>query len=226
MANPNSSLLRRAYDSVALVAILNVVGVSAVVGLLINSGALTWPRVREMIRVVRGEGVVIDADEATIVEPDPDGGATERKVVRATVTPTDVEALRLEAERIKTELDQRLALNTSIMLRVMTEREAFKKEQLAATKRQQAAATKRGETGFRKQIAIYEGLPPKLAVRHLIDLNDPNEAARVLLELDTSQAKKIVESARRGQDMVKMEEILRRLRDVSPDQAGHIRRGD
>lgn len=224
MATP--SLLRRAYDSVALVALLNVVGVAAVVGLLVNSGALTGSKVREMIRVVRGEGVVIDAEEATIVEPDPDQEATDRKVVRALVTPTDVEALRLEAERIKTELDQRLALNNSIMLRVMTEREAFKREQLAATKRQQAAAAKRGEVGFRKQIAIYEGLPPKLAVQHLLDLNDPNEAARLLLELDTSQAKKIVESARRGEDMVKMEEILRRVRDVSPDQAGNIRRGD
>ncbi len=193
---------------------------------LVNSGALTASKVREVIRVVRGEGVVIDVNEATIVEPDSEQGTTDPKVVRASVTPTDVEALRLEAERIKTELDQRLALNNSIMLRVMTEREAFKREQLAATKRQQTAAAKRGEAGFRKQIAIYEGLPPKLAVRHLLDLNDPNEAARLLLELDTSQAKKIVESARRGEDMVKMEEILRRVRDVSPDQAGNIRRGD
>lgn len=224
MANP--SLLRRTYDSVVLVALLNVIGLAAFVGFLVNSGAITGPKVRELIRVVRGEGVVIDAAEAMIIEPDPEQGTTESRVVRAPVTPTDVEALRLEAERIKTELDQRLALNNSIMLRVMTEREAFKREQLAASKMQKAAVAKRDEVGFRKQIAIYEGLPPKLAVQHLLDLNDPDEAARILLELDTPQAKRIVESARRGEDMTKMEEILRRVRDVSPDQAGSIRRGD
>jgi len=222
MASP--SLLRRTYDSVALVTLLNAIGVAALVGFLVHSGALTGPKVREMIRVVRGEGVVIDADQAAIVDPEKE--TSDHADVHAPGTPTDVESLRLEAERIKTELDQRLALNNSIMLRVMTEREAFKKEQQAAAKRQQTATAERGEAGFRKQIAIYEGLPPKLAVKHLLDLNDPDEAARLLLELDTSQAKKIVESARRGEDMVKMEEILRRVRDVSPDQAGNITRED
>jgi len=224
MANP--SLLRRTYDSVALVTLLNVIGVAALVGFLVNSGALSGPKLREMIRVARGEGVVIDAYGAARVAPDPEQGTTDRNVDRASLTPTDVESLRLEAERIKTELDQRLALNNSIMLRVMTEREAFKREQQAAAKRQQVAAARRDEAGFRKQIAIYEGLPPKLAVQHLLDLNDPDEAARLLLELDASQAKKIVESAKRGEDMAKMEEILRRVRDVSPDQAGNITRED
>ena len=62
-------------------------------------------------------------------------------------------------------------------------------------------------------------------MKHLLDLNDPDEAARILLELETPQAKKIVESARRGEDVVKMEEILRRVRDVSTDQAGRLSRG-
>jgi len=222
----STGLFRRTYDSVALVALLNLVGIAVMIAFLVNSGAITGPKLQEIVRVVRGEGVVIDADEATVAEPDAAEGTTEPKAVGAQVTPTDVEALRLEAERIKTELDQRLALNNSIMLRVMTEREAFKREQQAAAKRQETAAAKRDEAGFKKQIAIYEGLPPKLALQHLLDLNDPNESARILLELDTSQAKKIVESAKRGDDMEKMEVILRRVRDVSPDRAGGLNSRD
>jgi len=179
-----------------------------------------------VMRVVRGEGVVIDAADAAAAASVGDEGTDEGKADRAAAAPADVEVLRLEAERIKTELDQRLALNNSIMLRVMTEREAFRRERQAAALREQAAAAARDEAGFRKQIAIYQGLPAKLALQHLLDLNDPDEAARILLELDTPQAKKIVESAKRGEDMVKIEEILRRVRDVAPGQAVELSRED
>jgi len=169
--------------------------------------------------VIRGEGVVVppetDADHAA----DSDTRTAKTEAAKSAVSETDVEVLRLEAERIKAELDQRLALNNSIMLRVMTERENFKREQEAAAQRETASEKQRQDVGFKKQLAILESLPPKLAVQHLLDMNDPDEAARILLQVDISQAKKIVASAKRGQDMTKMEDIVRRVRDAAPRRA-------
>lgn len=215
-------VLKKAYDSVALVALLNVLGLAALVAVLINSGALTREKVASVLRIVRGEAVAVEQPEAT-TEGAAGAAKTSGKAAAADdVSQDDVEVLRLESERIKTELDQRLALNNSIMLRVMTEREAFRKEQEAAAKRQAVTASKRDEAGFKRQIAIYDGLPPKLAVQHLLDMNDPDQAARILAELKTSQAKKIVQSAKRGDQVKKMEDILQRVRDVAPLQAGKI----
>ncbi len=221
MASP--SLGRRVYDSVALVALLNVLGVGALVGFLVKNGGMTAEKFRALAMVIRGEGVVVVPEPEAGEGAADDSAAEKDDTSSGIVSQTDMEVLRLEAERIKTEMDQRLALNNSIMLRVMTERERFKREQEESAQRQAASQEKREGAGFKKQLAILEGLPPKLAVKHLLDMNDPDEAARILLELETSQAKKIVESAKRGQDMVKMENILRRVRDVEPRRAGDLK---
>jgi len=71
MASPG--LIRRTYDSLALVAVLNVVGVAALVGFLVKSGALSAEKFRALAMVIRGEGVVVppeaDADHAADSDP-------------------------------------------------------------------------------------------------------------------------------------------------------------
>ncbi len=221
MAGPG--LVRRTYDSLALVALLNVLGVAALVGFLVNSGALSAEKFRALAMVVRGEGVVVppEAEDAEGTAEDAEKAKADASM--AAISETGLEVLRLEANRIQAELDQRLALNNSIMLRVMTERENFKREQQESVQRQAVSQEEREGVGFKKQLAILESLPPKLAVRHLLDMDEPDEAARILLELETSKAKKIVESAKRGEDMTKMKIILRRVRDVAPRRAKNLK---
>lgn len=215
-------LVRRTYDSLALVALLNVLGVGALVGFLVNNGAITSETFRSMAMVVRGQGVVVPPDVVVGDAATEAARQAKASAASAEISESGLEALRLEAVRIKAELDQRLALNNSIMLRVMTERENFKREQQEAAQRLAVSQQKRENAGFKKQLAILNGLPPKLALQHLLDMGEPDEAARVLLELETPQAKKIVESAKRGDDMVKMEDILRRVRNVSPRGAEEL----
>ncbi len=130
--------------------------------------------------------------------------------------------MRLEAERIKAELDQRLALNNSIMLRVTAEKESLQRQREEAVKREQAVAAERASEGFQKQIAIYEGLAPKVAVQHLLSLNDPEQAAKILMEMETRKAKKIVEAAKRGDQLARMQAILERVREVAPDRSREL----
>lgn len=220
--------LRRAYDLIALLALLNVGALLALGAWLWTSGAMTPQKLGDIGAILRG-----DAAPTTSTVPGALGPQT-AQAEDSTAPPADappatfaelqmnMEVARLEAERIKTELDQRLALNNSILLRVTTEREAFQKDRQRAEERDKQSAALRDDEGFAKQLEIFENLAPKVAVEHLLNLGDPDEAARLLLEMDARKAKKIVESAKRGTQAEKMRDIMQRLRAVAPAKSEEL----
>lgn len=222
MTNP--STVRRTYDAIALFALMNLLGLGGLGTYLINNGSLSAEKGRRMLAVLRGEDDSSSAVEAgsddTQTQAEDEGGAVGVDLIAE--SEMGIEIMRREGERIKAELDQRLALNNSIMLRVTAEREEVKRERDEAANQQKTARRKRNAEGFKKQIAIYESLAPKVAVQHLLSLGEPDEAARILLEMDTGKAKKIVEAAKRGDRMSKMMKILRRVREVAPDRTGEL----
>lgn len=222
-----SSILKRVYDGLVLFAVLNVLGLAGLGAFLVSTGAVNGEKLRRIVSVMRGEE--LDSDE---VEQSEQPVETDEEAVPGAAAETvfepeiDVQIMRLEGERIKAELDQRLALNNSILLRVMTERERFRGEQDEATRQQQLSTEQRSSEGFKKQIAIYEALSPKIALEHLLGISEPDEAAGILLEMNTRRAKKIIEAAKRGGQMAKMRVILQRVREVAPDRAGELDTGE
>jgi len=221
MAAANSGLLRRTYDYVALFALLHVIAAIGMGAYLIGSGAVTPEKVQRIAVVLRGDESSADDDESKPQKPKAMLASAEVDQNRnGDGTLMDGELLRLEAQRIKAELDQRLTMNHNIMLRVTTQRDEFKRAQQAATQTAQRSEQERQEEGFQKQLAIFEALSPKVAVEHLLNLESTDEAARVLLEMDTRKAKKIVESAKGGAELKRMQAILQRVRDVAPDRSG------
>ncbi len=225
MMTENPSLLRRAYDGLALFAMLNLVGLVGLLALLSSSGTLNIEKVRRIVGVMRGEEPVplegAEKQEASEAVP-----VDEQKIAAAlNESDTDVQIMRLEGERIKAELDQRLALNNSILLRVTTERERFQRERDVAEKQKDQARRQRQSKGFRKQIAIYEALSPKVAVEHLLSLPDPDDAAAIFFELDTRKAKKIIEAAKRPDQKETVMTILRRIREIEPEKFDNLSDG-
>lgn len=229
MMTGNPSLLRRAYDGLALFAMLNLVGLVGLLALLSSSGTLNIEKVRRIVGVMRGEepvpqdgltGAIEGTDKKEASET---ALVNEKKVAAASSeSDMDVQIMRLEGERIKAELDQRLALNNSILLRVATERERFQREQDIAERQKNQARRKRQSDGFRKQIAIYEALSPKVAVEHLLSLPDLDDAAAIFLELDTRKAKKIIEAAKRPDQKETVMAILRRIREIEPEKFDNL----
>lgn len=218
------SMLRRAYDGVALFAVLNVLGLAALIGYLVNSGAMDGEKIRRVVAVLRGEDEENGEEDVAGAET-AEGEPTESPKVGVDAvaeSQIDGEILRLESDRIKAELAQRLALNNSILLRVTTERESVRQEREDAARKQEAVAAKRNDEGFKKQIAIFESLSPKVAVEHLLSLSEPDAAARILLELTTRKARKIVEAAKRLDQIERMKVILRRVRDVAPERSTEL----
>lgn len=210
------SPFRRMFDFAAILAMLHLIGLVSLVGYLVNNGSVTSETASQIVMLLRGEDPIKDEESKENESDALPVGINKENESAFVASQTDMEILQLEAQRIKTELDQRLALNNSILLRAMTEREAFKKERQTAKNKDWEENKHRKKRGYQKQIAIYDSLAPKVAVQHLLNLKDPDEAARILLEMDTRKAKKIIESAKTFDQMNRMQDIMQRIRNVVP----------
>ncbi len=216
------SIFKRAYDTVTLFALLNMLAVGGLGAYLVGSRVVDAEKARRIVSVLRDEDLAQTDTAATQPPAEATTEAAGPDTGTAAVSQMDIEIMRRESERIKAELDQRLALNNSILLRVMTERERFQREQEESAQQQEASRKRRGEDGFKKQLAILEALSPKVAVQHLLAVSDPDDAARILLEIETRKAKKIVEAAKSGDQMETMKLILRRVREVAPQRSAEL----
>ena len=220
-----TSMLKKAYDSIAVVALLNMVLLGGTVAYLAGGGGLDGAKLRQIGAVLRGEPVTPVVEDKT--EAQEDKVADSPQVSKAAASGpvdsrTELEIIHREAERIEAELQQRLALNNSILLRVTTEREKFQREREVALRQDQVKDQNRSAAGFQKQLAILQSLAPKLASRHLLGMGNADQAAQVLMSMSTNRAKKIVAAAKRGDDLAKMQQILLRMRKLSPDSAAAI----
>jgi len=225
-----SSLIRRLYHSAALVALLNMVALAGFLGYSLMSGLIDAAKMQGVVAVLRGEGLSESkaAADRQVQSAESNAGETASNTEQPSsddvpvTSQMDLEIMRREAERIKEELRQRLSLNNSILLRVTTERETFHQERELALKQEDARAAERRDGGFVKQVEIYEGLAPKLAAQHLLGIKEPEEAAKVLMAMEPRKARKIVEAAKRGDQMDRMMVILQRVRDVAPAKSEEL----
>ncbi len=214
------SIFRKTFDAVALFALLNLLAIGGLIGYGVQGGWITPEKVQKVVEVIKGEDedAELDAEDEAPIDILAEMAPDSLQDVLAE-SEMDKEVLRREAERIKAELAQRLALNNSILLRVTTERERFAKEVEETTRKRRAAGKRRDAAGFKKQVAIYAALSPKIAAKHLLAMEDPSEASRLLQMMDTRKAKQIVESVKRGDDLRRMRVILDRLRDTAPERS-------
>jgi hypothetical protein len=220
-------LIRQAYDAAALIALLNVSLVLAGFGYIAFTGSVTGDQIRQAVEVLRGQNAVVAVSTG---QPATDSHvkANVRETSNSSLasidysSATDLEVARLEAERIKVELDQRVALSNAVLLKVRNEREEFQKEREAASKQDQAKLDKKGDDGIQREVAIYDALSPKIAMQHLLGISDVDEAAMILVALQPAKAKKIVEAAKKGQELTQMKAILQRVRDVAPAKSNEL----
>lgn len=219
------SIFRKTFDAVALFALLNLLAIGGLIGYGVQGGWITPEKVQKVVEVIKGEDedAEVDAEDEAPIDILAEMAPDSLQDVLAE-SEMDKEVLRREGERIKAELDQRLALNNSILLRVTTEREKFAKEVQETTRKRRAAGKRRDSAGFKKQVAIYAALSPKIAAKHLLAMEDPSEASRLLQMMDTRKAKQIVESVKRGDDLERMRVILNRLRDTAPERSDALAR--
>jgi hypothetical protein len=214
------SLLRRGYDALALVAVLHLLAVAGAGAYAIGTGLIDRPSAVRAWNVLRGrESPQSQVPPASSVSAPPTAATASPEIQ----TTEDLLVLRRQADRIKTELDQQLALVQSIMLKVANEREALDRENVEAAVRTQRGhdldpdtLKQQRQEGFAKQVEIIEGLEPKVALEHLVNLEDVDEAAKLLAAMDARKVQKIVGAAKTPDRVKRIQTIVRRIQDVIP----------
>lgn len=205
-------IVRKVYDAAALFALLNLVVAAGLTGFFAMNGTLSGKNVQEAVRALRGETCAVPAAPPFGVKTV--AGSAEVKPRQVAFDEVELDLMQREAERLRTEVDQRVALAQSIMLKVKAEREKLRQEKEAFAKQEEAERSRWQEAGFQKQLEILTSLSPKMALEHMFAMNDVDKAARILAAMDSDRAKKIVESAKRGEDLVRMKQILERMESV------------
>jgi len=224
--NERPGILRRMYGVVALLAVINIGALVGLCGYGITSGALDAKKLAEIGRVLRGESATPAKPTDSPAAAPADAPVQAVKSTGGVENDEQIEMVHREAERIRTELEQRLALSNSILLKVREEREAFRKEREEDATRARLVADSQKEEGFLRQVAIMESLSPKVAVEHLLSLGSVDESARILGAMGTARAKKIVESAKKGAQSEQMKAILRQLRETAPAKGADLAAAD
>ncbi len=209
------AIAKRAYSAVALFALLNMIALGGGAAYLFGAGVIDDGKLRLVAAVFRGEELIpptaVEEKPAEETAPEAKQEPADRALAEAHM---GLEITRREADRIKEELRQQLALANSIMIRVTSEREVYRKEREENSRQQEAADVEHNAEGFKKQIEILKGLPPKVAVGHILAMKDPNEAARILQEMGTRSAKKIIGAVKSDGQLTQMREILRIMREA------------
>ena len=217
----STSTLRKTYDIAAVFALVNMLVFGGLAVYVIGSGMLAPEKIERIAAVLRGEEKPTDT-AAAATGTEKDAGQDRVDLVgqsaedASAASQMEEEIARREAQRIRAELDQRIATVNQVLMRVTLEREAFERQVEAETQRKQEVTASRGQEGFKKELEYFESLAPKVAVQHLLAKPDADEAARILLEMETGKGKKIIEAAKRGNQMERMKVILQRLREVAP----------
>lgn len=225
------SIFRRTYDAVAIFSVLNMVVLGGVFAIMLGSGMLDGPRLRAVVEGLRN-GPALKAEAVSMESQNsPSALESEEKPAIAAPRPTgdqsvaammNAEIMRREAERIESELQQRMAQVNNVLIRVTQEREAFKREKEQSDVQKETERNKQESEGFQKKVQIYETLSPKVAVELFLDTEEPDDAARILMQLDVRKAKKLVEAAKRPEQLEKIKDILARLSEAAPEVSAEL----
>lgn len=239
----NKALVRQAWNGLAVLSVCNLVGLAGLTAVLAAKGALSRERLHQMVAALRGEydgkapGASGEKMEAPQEKPAVEGGASAKvsePLMQVTSgSPVDESRKALAAQemalreknRFDAEIQQRLALANSALLDITQKREALNAEREAFEKQQQRQAGVRDEEGFKKELEVFNTLKPTQAFEYLAR-KDAAQAARILMEMDSRTAAKILEAARSPDQKQKADDILVRMREVAPAKADAVNPGE
>jgi len=223
-------MLRKLYHLIALLSLLNVLVLLGAGAFFYSKGYLSADRLTRAGAALRGEQPAAAVEPAA---PPADHPVAAAAPDAALEMPGDLSmrsqheqeiALR-EMQRFRDEMDQRMALNNRIMLQISTRREALEREVQKFEQQQKKEAEVVDDVGFRKELEVFETLKPAVALERLLSKPDVTDAARIMLEMDSRKVAKMIEAAKTAPEKQKLQVVMERIREVSPEKYDSLTAG-
>jgi hypothetical protein len=214
------STLRVMVRAVCLIVALHGIATLGLVVCLLASGELTPARMERLTAAWREPETAHTQPTAATMPSQPSAkhGKSAETIAQDAM---EREILWRERERIATELEQKEQAIRAALVLVSQKRDAFdelKKQEAEKTRKLSQLSM---QDGYKKQLEIVSNLSPKSAVEFLVN-QQPADAARMMLDLDARQSRKIYEAAKSRNDKARMNEILTLLRESAPARAEEL----
>lgn len=207
--------LRKAYQLLALIAIVHLFTLGGGLGYMVATGRLDGVRAAEIVEVFRD----VDESEETSVEE-----SLERPVAAIRKSVESIEQQQINDEmtwrssaRHQAELDQRQQAMQLEMLSMERNREQFERYREQIIEQQDARQEVDQSRGFKKELELFSQMKSKQALEFLL-AKPPEDAAHLLLEMPSRSAKKIIESAKTREERLALTTILSLMGEVAPQE--------
>ena len=209
--------MRRVYHLLALGALLNLLVLGGTGAYLFSKGHLSRDKILQMAEIARGHDTDEEVEEDPVAPEEPSATAT--RVDLSTESQYAQEIAVREMQRFRDEMDQRMALNNKIMLQITTRREALEREIRAFQRRREQDVEVKDNEGFKKELEIFESLKPSAAMELMLSKGSVDDAAKLMLQMESRKVAKIIEAAKTPADKMKLATIQERMKEVSLDSA-------
>ncbi len=216
--------LAKLYRFIALIALIHFGAIMIGVGWLANSGKLNKESLLSIADVL-GFGSEAETETST-----PSDG-TESEASKASAnskTPgmpatnsVQEELARRSLQRAVAQAEHRRVLAKRAMLDVRRRREELERLAEQQSTKVETQTKQKAREGFKKDLEILSSLKPKIALDSLL-ARSVDDAAQMMLLLETRQAKKIMEAASKDDakwsQMIAIENKLRETTTISADE--------
>ncbi len=209
--------MKRLYHILSLMALIGVFAIAGFAGFLFATGRLSAQRIDQIGMVLRGE---LPKPAAPATQP----AAPAVQPSRAEIAHLQAqkEYFELAGERLRTESEQRRALDQRIQLDITRQREELetrRQESKPARKRPSAQPAAQAEAaGIEKELELFASMEPKMGRDLLMKRKDP-DAIQVLMRLEPFRVKKIVDACKTDDEKAWIGRILNQIHNMDSEAA-------
>ena len=212
-------MLKRLYHILALLALVNLFAVTGLLGYLFASGRLNAERVDQIGEVLRGEYPV---PEVASTQPAEEKTVPRRSRQAIAAARDRRERIQLTGERLKRELEDRATLDQSVQLQVQRQLEEIEKKKELFEQQKSVFVSQQDQEGFTQALEMYSSMNPKLAKDLLKNREKDVDVVRLLMRMEPSRRKKIVNACKSPEEKFWIGRILTQVEKQNMTQANGV----
>jgi len=207
-------MLKKLYNLAAVGAIVHLLVLLGLTGYLFANGTLDAERIEALVAVLRADDTGDGDDAAETEEEEATVTTSEESIAQEQL---HEEMQRRAIRRGLSELRHKRVAVSLVMQRALADKERFEKENALRETEARQRQVQEQEEGFKKTLEYIESVKPANAKDLLLLGSSEEEAARILLALDTRKGKKIIEAAFKDPTTrPRMQKVFKMVRDLAP----------
>lgn len=210
--------MKRLFNMLVLVALVNLFSLIGFVGYLFTSGRLNEDRVNQMAMVLRGE---FDEEETPTTQPSEEEEETPIRSAEEIANANERSRYsELLSERHLRQIEDRRRLGDDTRIEVdrlldeIEQREERVQQQIKAVQQESELA------GFEKQIEVFAKLEPKRAKDLLMKEMKEADVVHMLMAMDVGKTSKIANACKTDEELVWIGRILNQIGQVQNSATG------